>query len=147
MELKLRLQEDRKSALKSQDKPRLSAVGMILAAIKQYEVDKRVEADDAAVLAILDKMLKQRRESAEQYKSAGRDDLFAQENFEMELIKTYLPEPLSATELDALIDQVISALGATSSKEMGKVMTDLRAKVQGRADMNLVSAKVKEKLS
>jgi uncharacterized protein YqeY len=119
---------------------------LITAAIKQVEVDQRIEMDDAAVLAVLDKMVKQRRDSLEQYQSAGRDDLAAQEKFELDLISTYLPEALSDDELAVLIKQAVADTGATSIRDMGTVMNKLRAQVQGRADMKAVSNAVKEQL-
>jgi len=119
---------------------------LITAAIKQIEVDKRIELDDQAVLAVLDKMVKQRRESLEQYESAGRDDLAAQEKFELELIAVYLPEALSEEEVTTLINQAIAETGASSIRDMGAVMNKLRGEVQGRADMKAVSQAVKTQL-
>ena len=120
---------------------------LITAAIKQIEVDKRIEVDDQMVLQILDKMVKQRRESLQQYESAGRDDLAAQEAFELELISVYLPEALSDAEVAALITQAIADTGASSIRDMGAVMNKLRADVQGRADMKAVSGAVKTQLA
>ena len=146
MTLKAQILEDVKSAMRARDQKRLTALRLITAAIKQIEVDKRIEMDDQAVLAVLDKMVKQRRESLEQYESAGRDDLAAQEKFELELISVYLPEALSDEEVAALIKQAIAETGASSIRDMGAVMNKLRGEVQGRADMKAVSNSVKAQL-
>jgi len=146
MTLKAQILEDVKSAMRARDQKRLTALRLITAAIKQIEVDKRIEMDDQAVLAVLDKMVKQRRESLEQYESAGRDDLAAQEKFELELISVYLPEALSDEEVAALIRQAIADTGASSIRDMGAVMNKLRGEVQGRADMKAVSNSVKAQL-
>jgi uncharacterized protein YqeY len=146
MNLKDRIQEDMKNAMRAQDKQRLSAIRLILAAIKQYEVDKRVAVDDTIATTILDKMIKQRRDSITQYQTAKRQDLVDQESFEVELIQAYLPTPLTAAEIDAFITSIVTATGATSAKDMGKVMAELKTKLQGRADMAVVGAKVKERL-
>jgi uncharacterized protein YqeY len=144
--LKGQIQEDVKSAMRARDQKRLTALRLITAAIKQVEVDQRIEMDDAAVLAVLDKMVKQRRDSLEQYTTAGRDDLAAQEQFELELISAYLPEALSDDKLAALIKQAIADTGASSIRDMGAVMNSLRPQVQGRADMKAVSNAVKQQL-
>jgi hypothetical protein len=144
--LKDQIQEDVKSAMRARDQKRLTALRLITAAIKQVEVDERVEMDDQAVLAVLDKMVKQRRDSLEQYQNAGRDDLAAQEQFELELISVYLPEALSDDELAALIKQTVADTGASSIRDMGTVMNKLREQVQGRADMKAVSSAVKQQL-
>jgi len=144
--LKGQIQEDVKSAMRARDQKRLTALRLITAAIKQVEVDKRIEMDDQAILAVLDKMVKQRRDSLEQYQAAGRDDLAAQEEFELELISVYLPEALGADELAALIKQAVADTGASSIRDMGTVMNKLRDQVQGRADMKAVSNAVKEQL-
>jgi hypothetical protein len=146
MSLKGKITDDMKSAMKAGDKDRLRAVRLILAAIKQIEVDTRTELDDAAVLSILDKMVKQRRDSVEQFQKGGRDDLVNIELAEIAVIKTYLPEQLSNEELDALIDEVISATGAENIRDMGKVMGQIKSKAAGRADMGAVGAKVKARL-
>ena len=146
MSLKIQIQEDVKTAMRARDQRRLTALRLITAAIKQIEIDKRIEMDDPAVLAVLDKMVKQRRDSLEQYENAGRDDLAAQEEFELELISVYLPEALSDDELAALIKQVMAETGASSIRDMGAVMNKLRAQVQGRADMKAVSSAVKAQL-
>jgi len=132
--------------MRSRDKPRLATLRLITAAIKQQEIDERIELDDAQVLALLDKMCKQRRESISQFEKAGRDDLIAQEVSELELIQTYLPEQLGEDEIAALIDEAMAATGAASIKDMGKVMGQLKPKLQGRADMGAVSAMIKAKL-
>ncbi len=144
--LKGQIQEDVKSTMRARDQKRLTALRLITAAIKQVEVDKRIEMDDQAVLAVLDKMVKQRRDSLEQYQNAGRDDLAAQEEFELELISVYLPEALGDDELAALIKQTVADTGASSIRDMGMVMNKLREQVQGRADMKAVSSAVKEQL-
>lgn len=144
--LKQRIQDDMKTAMKAGDKQRLSAVRLILAAIKQREVDDRVELDDTQILAVLDKMLKQRRDSVAQYAAAGREDLAAVERFEIEVCQGYLPQPLSETEVASLIETAIAATGAAGMKDMSKVMAQLRPQIQGRADMGAVSALIKQRL-
>jgi len=145
--LKNQITEDMKSAMKAGEKDRLKVVRLILAAIKQVEVDKRIELDDAAVLAVLDKMVKQRRDSVEQFEKGNREDLVAIERAEIEVLETYLPEQLSAEELARMVDEVIAATGAESMRDMGKVMGQIKAKAAGRADMGAVSATVKERLN
>ena len=145
--LKSRLQSDMKSSMKSGDKERLLVIRSMLAAIKQIEVDERIELDDARVTSVLDKMTKQRRESIEQFSKAGRDDLVAVEAAELEIIKEYLPEALPESEIADLVEQAISDTGASSIKEMGQVMGILKPQLQGRADMGMVSQLVKSKLS
>ena len=144
--LKMRLSDEMKAAMKSGDTTRLAVIRLIQSALKQKEVDERVELTDADVLAILDKMAKQRRESIEQFKAAGRADLEQQEAYELGVIQSYLPEPLSDTEVDTMIAQAIQATGASSVREMGAVMAQLRPQLQGRADMSLVSARIKTAL-
>jgi uncharacterized protein YqeY len=144
--LKERLTEDMKSAMRGAEKERLSTIRMVQAAIKQREVDERITLDDAQVLAVLEKMIKQRRESIAQFEQGGRADLVAKERAEIELLKTYLPAPLSPAELDALITDAIAASGATSVKDMGKVMGIVKSKAAGRADMGAVSARIKPAL-
>jgi uncharacterized protein YqeY len=144
--LKNQIQEDVKTAMRARDQKRLTALRLITSSIKQVEVDQRIEMDDKAVLAVLDKMVKQRRDSFEQYQAAGRDDLAAQEKFELDLIAVYLPEALSDEELTALIKQAVADTGASSIRDMGTVMNKLREQVQGRADMKAVSSAVKEQL-
>ena len=147
MSLKARIQDDVKSAMRSRDRESLAALRLITAAIKQKEVDERIELNDEQVLAVLDKMVKQRRESLEQFEKAGREDLAEKERFELGLIQDYLPEPLAEDELAALIQSTIDGLGASSIRDMGQVMSALRGQVQGRADMKAVSQAVKQQLS
>ena len=146
MSLKGKITDDMKSAMKAGEKDRLKAVRLILAAIKQIEVDTRTELDDTTVLSVLDKMVKQRRDSVEQFQKGGRDDLVNIELAEIAVIETYLPEQMSNEELDTLIDEVISATGAESIRDMGKVMGQIKSKAAGRADMGAVGAKVKARL-
>jgi uncharacterized protein YqeY len=146
MSLKERILQDVKDAMRAKDKPRLATIRLITAAIKQREVDERIELDDAQVLVVLDKMCKQRRESITQFEQAGRDDLAAQEKAELELIQQYLPEQLSEAEINELIDAAMEQTGASSMKDMGKVMGQLKPKLQGRADMGAVSALIKARL-
>ena len=141
--LKDRIQDDMKTAMRARAKERLGAIRLILAAIKQREVDERITLSDGQTLAVLEKMIKQRRESLAQYQSAGRADLAAQEAFEIDLIQSYLPAPLAEAELEALIGEAIAATGAQSVRDMGKVMAILREQAQGRADMAAVSARIK----
>ena len=147
MSLKDSITEDMKSAMKAGDKDRLKVVRLILAAIKQVEVDTREELDDTGVLAVLNKMVKQRRDSVEAFEKGGREDLAAVERDEIGVLETYLPEQLSADELASLVDEVIAATGAESIRDMGKVMGQIKAKATGRADMGAISAVVKERLS
>jgi uncharacterized protein YqeY len=135
-----------KAAMRAKDKARLGAIRLILAAIKQREVDERIELDDTQVIVVLDKMTKQRRESISQFEKAGRDDLIAQENAELAIIQPYLPAALGEDELNALIESALQTTGATSIKDMGKVMGLLKPKIQGRADMGAVSALIKSRL-
>jgi uncharacterized protein YqeY len=147
MTLKNRIQDDVKDAMRARDKERLPVLRLITAAMKQKEVDERVELDDAGVLGVLDKMAKQRRESLEQYEKAGREDLAAQERFELDILKEYLPEQLGEQELADLIAQAIEETGAESMRDMGAVMGKLRGQVQGRADMKAVSEAVRARLT
>ena len=146
MSLKDRILQEVKDAMRAKDKPRLATLRLITAAIKQQEVDERIELNDTQVLALLDKMCKQRRESISQFEKAGRDDLIAQEVSELDIIQTYLPEQLSDNEITVLIDAAMTATGAASIKDMGKVMGKLKPELQGRADMSAVSAMIKAKL-
>lgn len=147
MNLKARITEDMKTAMKAGDKPRLNVVRLIQAAVKQREVDERIELDDAQVLAVLEKMVKQRRDSVAQFEAAAREDLAAQERYEIEVIQAYLPEQLSEAELDAALREVIAETGASGPRDMGKVMAALKAKVAGRADMQALSERVKRALA
>lgn len=147
MTLKSTILEDVKTAMRARDQRRLTALRLITAAIKQIEIDQRIEVDDQIVLGVLDKMVKQRRESLDQYQAAGRDDLAAQEQFELDLLAPYLPDPLSDDEVAELIKQAVAETGASSIRDMGAVMNKLRSEVQGRADMKAVSSAVKAQLS
>ena len=146
MSLKGNITDDMKTAMKAGDKDRLKVVRLILAAIKQVEVDTRTELDDAAVLSVLDKMVKQRRDSVDQFQKGGREDLADIENAEIAVLEAYLPAQLDEAELDALIDEVVAATGAESIRDMGKVMGQIKAQAAGRADMGAVGAKVKARL-
>jgi uncharacterized protein len=145
--LKTQIQDAMKTAMKGGDKPRLAVIRLMLAALKQVEVDERIELDDTRVIAILDKMVKQRRESIAQFGPAGRDDLVEKEQAEISIISDYLPQALSEAEIEAIINQAISETGASSMKEMGKVMALVRPQLVGRADMGTVSGKIKALLS
>ena len=146
--LKARILEDVKDAMRARDKARLGTLRMVTAAIKQQEVDRRASSlDDSAVVAVLEKMLKQRRESVRQYEGAGREDLAAAEREEMAVIERYMPRALDAAEIDAIIEAAIDDAGAATMKDMGRVMGLLKPRVQGRADMGAVSASVRARLS
>lgn len=145
--LKARLTDDMKTAMKAKDKERLGVIRLMLSSIKQIEVDERIELDDARIIGILDKMTKQRRESASQFEAAGREDLLAQEIFEIGIIKDYLPSALSEDEINSIIDDAIASTGASSIKDMGKVMGMIKPKLQGRADMGAVSGQIKSRLN
>jgi uncharacterized protein YqeY len=147
MSLKNQITEDMKSAMKAGDKDRLKVVRLMMAAIKQVEVDSRTELDDAGILGVLEKMVKQRRDSVEQFEQGGREDLAASERAEIDVLQAYLPEQLSAAEVVALVDEVIAATGAEGIRDMGKVMGQIKARAAGRADMGSVSATVKERLN
>jgi uncharacterized protein YqeY len=145
-ELKARLQSDMKSAMKAGEKEKLGVIRLMMAAIKQREVDDRVELCDEEVVGVLDRMVKQRRESIAQYDAAGRLDLSAVEKAEIEVIQAYLPQPLTEPEIDALINSAIAETGAAGIAGMGKVMAVIKGPMQGRADMTVVSARVKSLL-
>jgi uncharacterized protein YqeY len=145
--LKTRITEDMKTAMRAKDKERLGTIRLIQAAIKQREVDERIELDDSQVLAVLDKMVKQRRDSIAQFSEANRQDLADKETAELGIIQEYMPAALAEAEVLAIIDEVISATGAASPKDMGKVMGALKPRLQGRADMGAVSGLVKSRLS
>jgi uncharacterized protein YqeY len=145
--LKERITEDMKAAMRASDKERLSTIRMLQAAIKQREVDERITLDDAQVVAVLEKMVKQRKESVVQFEQGGRTDLADKEKAEIALLTAYLPAQLSEAEVDALIREAIAATGAASVKDMGKVMGIVKAKAAGRADMGAVSARIKAALS
>ena len=146
MALKERITEDMKTAMRAGEKDRLATIRLALAAIKQREVDERIALEDAQVLAVLEKMIKQRREAIAQFQSGGRADLVAKENAEIGVLQGYLPAQMSDADLDALIAEAISATGAASVKDMGKVMGYVKPKAQGRADMGALSARIKQKL-
>ena len=146
MSIKDRIQQDMKEAMRAREKARLGTIRLILAAIKQREVDERIELNDEQVIVVLDKMVKQRRESISQFETAGRDDLIAQEVSEIDIIKPYLPEALGEAELNALIEAAMEDTGASSIKDMGKVMGQLKPQIQGRADMGAVSKLIKSRL-
>jgi uncharacterized protein len=147
MSLKVRIQEDMKTAMRSGDKDRLGCIRLIMAAVKQREVDERITLDDTQLLGVLEKMGKQRRESIAQFQAGGRADLVAKENAELAIINAYMPAPLAADELDALINEAIAQTGASTIKDMGKVMAIIKAKAQGRADMAAVGPRIKARLS
>ena len=146
MTLKAQISDDMKSAMKAGDKDRLKVVRLMLAAIKQVEIDQRSELDDAAVLTVLDKMVKQRRDSVSQFTDGGRQDLADIEIAEIGVLEGYLPEQLAESELDEIIEQAIRDSGAESIRDMGKVMGKIKARAAGRANMGAVGAKVKERL-
>ena len=145
--LKHQINEDVKAAMRSKEKERLAALRLITASIKQREVDERIELDDVQVMAVLDKMAKQQRDSIQQYSMADRQDLVEKEQFELDIILSYLPQPLDAAEINARVDEAIAATGAASMKDMGKVMGQLKSALQGRADMGKVSTLVKARLT
>jgi uncharacterized protein len=146
MSLKEQLTDDMKTAMRGGDKERLGVIRLILAAVKQREVDERIQLDDAQVLGVLEKMLKQRKDSVSQYSAAGREDLADVERAEMTVIEAYMPAKLSDAEVDALIDAAIAETGAASARDMGKVVGVVKGKLAGRADMGQVSARIKAKL-
>ena len=146
MELKLRLQNDIKTAMRGGDKLGLITLRMFSAAIKQREIDERIVLDEAQVLSVVEKLIKQRREAATQYEAGNRPDLAAKELAEIALLQAYLPEPLSEAELDGLIEGALAEIGAASIKDMGRIMAALKPAIQGRADMAIVSARVKGRL-
>jgi uncharacterized protein YqeY len=147
MPLKDRITEDMKGAMRAGEKERLGTIRLVLAAIKQREVDERITLDDGQVLTVLEKMIKQRKESIAQFESGGRADLVAKEQAELAVLQVYLPAQMSDAEIDALIAEAVATTGATSVKDMGKVMGIVKAKAQGKADMGAVSARIKQKLS
>jgi uncharacterized protein YqeY len=146
MSLKDQLTSDMKSALKGGEKDRLHVIRLVLADIKRVEVDTRKDLDDAALLGVIEKAVKQRRDSVDQFTKGGRDDLAAKEQAEIDILETYLPDQLSDAELDQLVDDVIAATGAESIRDMGKVMGAIKAKAAGKADMGAVGARVKARL-
>ena len=147
MSLKERITDDMKAAMRAGEKERLGVIRMITSAIKQREVDERIVLDDSQVLVVLEKMIKQRKESVAQFQAGNRQDLVDKESAEITLLQTYMPSRLSDAELDSLIADAVAATGAASIKDMGKVMAIIKSKAQGRADMAAVGAKIKVKLS
>jgi hypothetical protein len=145
--LKERIQEDMKAAMRGGERERLATVRLILAAIKQREVDERISLDDAQVLAVIEKMAKQRRESITAFQAGGRSDLVAKEQAELGLLQAYLPEPLDAAALDALIGEAIAESSASSVKDMGKVMAIIKTRAAGRVDMGALGARLRSRLS
>ena len=146
MSLKARITEDMKAAMRAGEKDRLSCIRMLQAGIKQREVDERIELDDAQVLAVIDKMIKQRKESVAQFEAGNRADLVAKETAEIAVLTAYLPAQLGDAELATLIREAVASTGASSMKDMGKVMAALKPKVQGRADLGALSARIKSAL-
>lgn len=147
MSLKARITDDMKAALRAQDSARLSAVRLLLAAVKQREIDERIELDDDGVIAVVEKLIKQRKDSVSQYQAAARQDLADKEQFEIEVLTAYMPQPLAAAEVAALIAACIAETGASSARDMGKVMAALKPRLAGRADMSAVSGQVKAALA
>ena len=146
-DLKKQIQDEVIVAMKSGEKERLKIIRLITSSMKQVEIDERIELDDARIIAILDKMVKQRRESISQFKTAGRDDLVKQESFEIDIVQEFLPQALSEEEVDTIVNQAIEKTGASSIKDMGKVMGLVRPQIIGRADMGEVSGRIKSQLS
>jgi uncharacterized protein len=147
MSLKLRITDDMKAAMRARETARLGTIRLLLAAVKQKEVDERIELDDAAVSSIVEKLIKQRKDSISQFQAAGRDDLVAAEQAELVVLQAYLPEQLSAAEVEAAVAAAIAESGAASAKDMGKVMALLKPRLAGRADMGQVSALIKTRLA
>jgi uncharacterized protein YqeY len=147
MSLKLRITDDMKAAMRAKETARLGTIRLLLAAIKQREVDERIELDDAAVSSIVEKLIKQRKDSISQFQAAGRDDLVAAEQAELAVLQAYLPEQLSAAEIEAAVAAAIAESGAASARDMGKVMGLLKPRLAGRADMGQVSALIKARLA
>jgi uncharacterized protein YqeY len=143
MSLKTQIAEDMKSAMRAKDAPRLAAIRLLMAGVKQREVDERIELDDAAITAVVEKQIKQRRDAITQYEAGGRPELADAERFEIEVLQAYLPEPLSADAVAAIIHQAIADTGAAGAKDMGKVMAAVKPQIAGRADMGAVSAQIK----
>lgn len=143
MSLKTQIAEDMKSAMRAKDAPRLAAIRLLMAGVKQREVDERIELDDAAITAVVEKQIKQRRDAITQYEAGGRPELADAERFEIDVLQAYLPEPLSADAVAAIIRQAIADTGAAGAKDMGKVMAAVKPQIAGRADMGAVSAQIK----
>lgn len=147
MSIKARLQDDMKTAMKARDSEKLGVIRFIMAAIKQQEIDKRIEHDDVQTLAIIEKLAKQHKDSIAQFESASRKDLVEKEQFELSVVQQYLPEQLPEAEIEKLIKEAIAETGAETMRDMGNVMAILKPKLQGRADMGMVSGKIKSLLS
>lgn len=147
MSLKERINEDMKGALRVRETARLSALRLLIAAMKQKEIDERIELDDAGVTGVIEKLIKQRKDSVAQYQAANRQDLADKEQFEIEVLSVYMPQPLSESEVADLIKQALAETGASGAKDMGKVMAWIKPKLAGRADMGAVSAKIKSALA
>jgi uncharacterized protein YqeY len=145
--LKIRLQDDMKTAMRAGEKERLGAIRLILAAVKQQEIDGQTQLDDSGIIAVLDKMTRQRKESIDQFGKAGRTDLIDKEQAELDVIRGYMPQPLGEREIERLIEDALQSTGAASIKDMGKVMAVLKPQLQGRADMSQVSARIKSRLA
>ncbi|MBA2653794.1 MAG: GatB/YqeY domain-containing protein [Gammaproteobacteria bacterium] len=145
--LREKITEDMKNAMRAKEQRRLGVIRLLLAAIKQREVDERITLDEPQILNVIDKMIKQRRDSLSQFQNAGRQDLADQESYELTVLEAYLPEQLSSTELEKLVHNALTESGATSMKDMGKVMTILKPQIQGRADVAEVSKKIKDALA
>lgn len=145
--IKTKIQEDLKDAMRARDKEKVEALRLITAAIKQIEVDERIDVDDVRMLSLLGKLSKQRNESIAQFKAANRLDLVAKEEYELTIIKQYLPEPMSLEEITSIVDEAVQVTGASQASDMGKVMTLVKQKIQGRADMSQVSQLIKAKLA
>ncbi len=146
MSLKAQITEDMKAALRAKETVRLSAVRLLIAAIRQKEIDERIDLDDASVVGVVEKLIKQRKDSAAQYQAANRQDLADRERFEIEVLTAYMPKPLDQAEVGALIEAALAETGASSAKDMGKVMAWIKPRLAGRADMAAVSAKIKTRL-
>jgi len=147
MSLKQRINDDMKTAMRAKDQARLESIRMLMAAIQRREVDERITLDDIQVMAVIEKMIKQSRDAVDQFAKGGRQDLVDKENRDIAILTAYLPEPLSEAEIDKLIAAAIAEAGATSVKDMGKVVASLKPKLQGRADMGKVSGKIKQRLA
>lgn len=147
MSLKAQITEDMKAALRAKETVRLSAVRLLIAAIRQKEIDERIDLDDASVVGVVEKLIKQRKDSAAQYQAAKRQDLADRERFEIEVLAAYMPKPLDQAEVAALIEAALAETGASSAKDMGKVMAWIKPRLAGRADMAAVSAKIKIRLA
>jgi hypothetical protein len=146
MALKERIQDDLKAAMRARDKDRVAALRLVMAALKQREIDERITLNDGEIIGVLERMIKQRRESIDQFRSGGREDLATQEAFEIDLIQAYLPQALSAEEIETLVARAVAESGAQSLRDMGKVMNVIKSQAQGRVDMAVVSRLVKERL-